>query len=78
MSQQVPEISAFLLVTFFPCLPAICYLSFFQEHAYPFDAIAGIIMLLLLAVEFVIGSMAWNKLIVRQTAQFYRLCQEEG
>jgi transmembrane protein 17 len=77
MNEKVPEISAFLLVTAFPQFPALLYLTFFQEHLYPFDRICGILMLVLISSEFLLGVLALRTLIRRQTAQFYRLCQED-
>jgi len=44
---------------------------------FPFDGSTGIFMFLVLLVELVFGYVALHGLIKRQTAQFFRLCQEE-
>jgi transmembrane protein 17 len=77
LKERVPQMSAFLLMTIFPQLPCVLYLAFFQEFIYPFDAGAGVVMFTLLLIELFAGYMTLHTLIARQTAQFYRLCQEE-
>jgi len=77
LNERVPQMSAFLLTTLFPQLPSILYLSVVQEHKFPFDQIAGYMMLALLLLEMVVGYNALRALIRRKTAQFYRLCQDE-
>jgi hypothetical protein len=42
---QVPEMSAFLLMTIFPQIPCIMFFTTFQEHIFPIDRAAGWIML---------------------------------
>lgn len=44
---------------------------------FPFDSAAGSAMILFLLVELHIGRFTFKTLIERQTAQFFRLCQEE-
>jgi transmembrane protein 17 len=78
LSEKVPETSAFLLVTIFPQMPCLVYLTFFQEHIWPLDRLFGLAQMALLFLELGIGFTALRALIRRQTAQFYRLCQEEG
>ena len=73
LNEKVPETSAFLLVTTFPQLPALLFLTFVQEHTYPMDYFGGILMLVLTASELAIGAAAFQSLIRHQTAQFYRL-----
>jgi transmembrane protein 17 len=77
LQEKVPETSAFLVISLFPQLPALIYLTLLQEHAYPFDRIFGWLLLVQLGLEFVIGTNSLRKMIRHQTAQFYRLCQEE-
>ena len=77
LNERVPQMSAFLLTTLFPQLPSILYLTVVQEHKFPFDQIAGYMMLALLLLEMVVGYNALRALIRRKTAQFYRLCQDE-
>lgn len=77
VNEKVPEMSAFLLVTIFPQMPALFYLTLFQEHRMPWDRICGPLQIAMLFVELVVGGRSLQNLIRRQTAQFYRLCQEE-
>ena len=78
LNERVPETSAFLLVSIFPQIPCLVYLTFFQEHLWPLDRLLGIAQMGLLVLELMVGFNALQALIRRQTAQFYRLCQEEG
>jgi transmembrane protein 17 len=77
LKERVPQMSAFLLITSFPQIPVAIYLSFFQEFLFPFDKSAGVLMIVVLVLEMIMGYRALLSLIRRQTAQFYRLCQEE-
>ena len=77
LKERVPQMSAFLLMTIFPQLPCVIYLAFYQEFIFPFDASTGLLMLIMLIIELGLGYATLHTLIQRQTAQFYRLCQEE-
>lgn len=77
LQEKVPETSAFLVISLFPQFPALIYLTVLQEHAFPFDRIFGWFLLVQLGLEFVFGINSLRKMIKHQTAQFYRLCQEE-
>ena len=77
LKERVPQMSAFLLMTIFPQLPCVIFLGFYQELLFPFDLSTGVVMLTMLIVELLVGYMTLHTLIQRQTAQFYRLCQEE-
>ena len=78
LNEKVPETSTFLLLSCFPQFPALAYLTFLQEHVYPLDFLFGFSLLILLLLEGFVGTLAFQTLIRRQTAHFYRLCQEEG
>lgn len=45
---QVPQMSAFLLMTIFPQMPCVAFLTLFQEHIFPVDRAAGWIMFVFL------------------------------
>ena len=77
LKERVPQMSAFILMTIFPQLPCVLYLTFYQELIFPFDASTGLVMLIMLIIELFVGYATLHTLIQRQTAQFYRLCQEE-
>jgi ABC-type sugar transport system permease subunit len=77
LTERVPETSAFLLVTIFPQLPCLLFLALMQEHLFPIERILGILMLILVLVELVVGMAAFKNLIRRQTAQFYREVGQE-
>ena len=78
LSERVPAMSAFLLITVFPTLPCVAFFALGQEFTYPFDAAGGCVMLALLLSELALGYFALKRLITRQTAQFLRLCQAES
>ena len=48
LREKVPEMLTYLLISFFPQLPLVFYMSFFQEISFPIDPIIGVIMLVLL------------------------------
>lgn len=77
VNERVPMISAFLLLTIFPQLAAVFFFATCQDPVFPFDRAAGITMLFFLSIELCVGRYTLNTLIQRQTAQFFRLCQEE-
>ena len=77
VSEKVPMMSAFLLLTMFPQLVAVAFFTFMQDPIFPFDVAAGALMLLFLILELIVGKRSVDVLIQRQTAQFFRLCQEE-
>lgn len=77
IQENVPMISAFLLLTVFPQLVAVAFFSFLQDPAFPFDSAAGCIMLVFLLLQLVIGKRTLNALITTQTAHFKRLCQQQ-
>jgi transmembrane protein 17 len=77
VSERVPMMSAFLLLTIFPQFVAVLFLTARQDPVFPLDHAAGIIMLLYLCIELCVGRITLNALIKRQTAQFSRLCQEQ-
>lgn len=76
VKEKVPMVSAFLLLTIFPQCVAVAFLTFLQDPKFPFDAAGGAIMLFFLLLELIVGRRALDILITRQTAQFFRLCQE--
>ncbi|KAJ8604328.1 hypothetical protein CTAYLR_002491 [Chrysophaeum taylorii] len=76
VKEKVPMVSAFLLLTIFPQLVAVSFFTFLQDPKFPFDSACGSIMLVFLVLELVIGKRTLDVLIARQTAQFFRLCQE--
>jgi len=77
LKERVPQMSAFLLITIFPQFPCVIFFAFYQEFLLPFDKSIGFLMFFMLWIELVFGVVALQGLIRRQTAQFFRLCQEE-
>jgi hypothetical protein len=76
---QVPELSAFLVLTYLPQLPVIVWLSFvsYPNGVLPLDIATGIVQVAFLLVQ---GSYAWRTIraiIGKQTADFIALCQME-
>lgn len=78
LNERVPESAAFVLTTLFPAIPCNLYMTFVQEHRYPFEQLAGGVLLAMLALELAIGLFALRALIRRKTAMFFRLVNEES
>lgn len=76
IKEKVPMVSAFLLLTIFPQSVAVVFLAYLQDPLFPFDSIGGTIMVVFLVLELIVGKRTLDALITRQTAQFFRLCQE--
>jgi len=78
LRERVPELSTYLLISLFPQLPFILYLAYVQPVQFPSDPILGSFMLVFLLLELAIGVHAVFVQIKSQTAQFMRLCEDEG
>ncbi len=76
MKEKVPELATYLLITLFPQIPFVLYLSYVQPVKFPVDPILGSFMLLFLVIEFILGLNSVHEHIRSQTAQFMRLCEE--
>jgi hypothetical protein len=72
VQMQLPELAAFLLLTFFPQVFTVLYLGFLQEIILPADVTLGTIMLTFVIVEIVLVWRYMRCIITRQTALFYR------
>ena len=75
LQERVPQMSAFLLMTIFPQIPCLVFLALFQEHIFPYDRVAGCILLSSMIIEVIVGFRSLQKLIRKSTAEFYRMCQ---
>eukprot|EP00616_Rhizochromulina_sp_CCMP1243_P013708 CAMPEP_0118964310 /NCGR_PEP_ID=MMETSP1173-20130426/2036_1 /TAXON_ID=1034831 /ORGANISM="Rhizochromulina marina cf, Strain CCMP1243" /LENGTH=178 /DNA_ID=CAMNT_0006912751 /DNA_START=31 /DNA_END=567 /DNA_ORIENTATION=- len=73
LTEQVPHSSAFFLITVFPQVPGVLFLTFAQEHSYPIERILGSIVLIFLFAEIYFGSSALRRLMAKQMSHFYRL-----
>jgi len=71
-AESIPRLSSFILLTIFPQLPALIYLTYHQEVRFPLDGPAGRIMLIFLSCEVVLGAAALRSFVRHQTDEFYR------
>ena len=77
MTENVPELSAYLLITVFPQIPFTLYFAYIQPVLFPADPVLGTMMLLLLLFQIYWGFITTRRLIRNQTAQFMRLCDTD-
>ncbi len=77
MTENVPELSAYLLITVFPQIPFALYFAYIQPVLFPADPVLGTLMLLLLLFQIYWGFITTRRLIRNQTAQFMRLCDTD-
>ena len=77
MTENVPELSAYLLITVFPQIPFALYFAYIQPVLFPADPVLGTLMLLLLLFQIYWGFVTTRRLIRNQTAQFMRLCDTD-
>jgi hypothetical protein len=77
-AEQVSALAASLLVTGFPTLPALAYLTFFQPALFPFEYIAGIVQFIFIFIEFPLIWKALKKNADVQQARFIRLTNDSS
>jgi hypothetical protein len=75
---QVPELSAFLLITVFPSIPLLVFLTFVAFDALPADKVSGWPLVVFTFLEVWYAYVAVRRFIRSQTALFYRLVQEDS
>ena len=72
LRDKLPEMAAFLLLSFFPQVRIALYLSFLQEIILPFDEVLGMTMIVFIVAE---SALAWKflrSIITRQSALYNR------
>ena len=77
LHEKVPQLCAFLLLTFFPQIPCTVFLAFLQSRHMPVEKPLNYVMLAFELVEICISYCAVKVFIQKQTASFFRLCQEQ-
>jgi hypothetical protein len=75
--EQVPALAASLLMSLFPTVPALLYLTFFQEKVFPFELIGGCVQFCFIIMEFPLLWSALRKNANVQLARFVRLTLED-
>ena len=80
LQERVPELAAFWLLTLLPQLPLTFFLSFVGLNGLllSLDIALGIPIIIILLGQIRFGLPAVRALIRKQTADFYRICQEEA
>ena len=71
LRDKLPEMSAFFLLSVFPQIWIVIYLSFLQEIILPFDSVLGVMMLVFIVVEIMLAWRFLRSMISRQHNQFY-------
>eukprot|EP01039_Chlorochromonas_danica_P010258 gene10258-11353_t len=77
LMESVPRLSTFLLMTFFPQLPLVTFLAYFQASFFPADRILGSLMFIFLIIECFFGALTIRAIIRSQTSQFMRLVEAD-
>ena len=72
-TEQVPALAAAMLMSVFPTMPALVYLTFAQPKLFPFEFIAGLVQFGFLLFEFPLLWKALRKNADVQQARFIRL-----
>ena len=75
--EQVPALAASLLMSLFPTIPALIYLTFFQEKIFPFEFIGGCVHFCFIVLEIPLVLRALRKNANVQLARFVRLTLED-
>jgi hypothetical protein len=77
VQEKVPQLSAFILVTIFPQVPCLVYLTFAQAILLPADLLFGSLQLFFCVTELYLCYGAVRVLVARQSANFFRLLQDD-
>ena len=72
LGDKLPEMTAFLLLSFFPQVWTVVYLGYLQELIFPVDSILGTAMMIFISLELVLAWRLLRTIITRQSALFYR------
>jgi len=75
--ERVPELAAFLLLTVFPQIPVVAFLSLGALNRTPIDYIIGIPQLAMLFLEAIFAYFTVRRFMRKQTAEFFRACQTD-
>jgi transmembrane protein 17 len=80
LQERVPELAAFWLLTLLPVLPLTAFMSFVSaaRPLTPLDVAVGVPAVGLQLAQLRLGLPAVRALIRKQTADFYRVCQDEA
>ena len=78
VEERVSKLSASILLSIFPQIPALIYIGYFQEMVFPSDRLLSLWMLILIVVELIISISVLRKLIRMKTIAFYRTCRAEA
>ena len=78
VEERVSKLSASVLLSIFPQIPALIYIGYFQEMVFPSDRLLSLWMLILIVVELIISISVLRKLIRMKTIAFYRTCRAEA
>lgn len=76
MTEKVPELATFILLTIFPQMPFMIYFAYVQPVLFPVDPILGTFMLIALVIQIYFGFLTLVRQIRSQTSQFMRLCED--
>ena len=71
LRDKLPDVAAFVLLSFFPQIWIALYFALLQEIILPFDSVLGIIMMLVVLTEIVLAWKFLRCIITRQSALFY-------
>lgn len=77
LKERVPHVAAFLIITAFPQLPCMIFLTFFQDFVLPFDLVGGVLIFVAQVLQLWLGYRALQGLINAQTSQFFRVAQQD-
>eukprot|EP00753_Platysulcus_tardus_P021132 PLAT8639.1.p1 GENE.PLAT8639.1~~PLAT8639.1.p1 ORF type:complete len:288 (+),score=95.38 PLAT8639.1:177-1040(+) len=76
-SEETTQLSAFLILSGFPQIPAVVYISWLQAQPLPIEPLLGTIQILFLLVELVLAWKTVKLFIDKQTSLFVRMCHDE-
>jgi hypothetical protein len=73
LRDKLPEMAAFILLSFFPQVWIAMYVSFFQEIILPVDALLGMMMIAFIVAETALAWIFLRSIISRQSALYCRI-----
>ncbi len=75
LREQLPQMSVFVMISIFPQLPCLLYLTQLQFMQMPMESALGGLLLAILIAEIVVGLGAARKLMGKQRQSYVRLVE---
>jgi len=77
LQEKLPQLSVFALLSFFPQLPCLVYLTYLQEIGLPFEAVMGTCLIIITCAELSFSYFSLQGFVQKQTQTYFRLMDDD-